>query len=442
VPEEALGDERLLEVYVIDVGQGDGILFHTPDDEWHLVDGGNAIGGQKLGKGAPNFIRWKFRKELGQDTVRLRSLVLTHPDSDHYGGLIDVLAGNFGHPDDKPPLKVEVEHFFHSGLAKYPGGTLGDAQPGEVAEFPRAERGIPRKGRFIAELLEGKTSFRSPKRPFAKEYGPLAKLVGKVPEKVSRVDSGWEFLPGYGEGENDVAIRVLGPVLEDFGGGQGLRVLGDTGETANGHSVVLRLDYDRARIMLTGDLNDRSQKLLLSYEAEEEFEVDVAKACHHGSEEVDLAFIKALRARSTVISSGDNEGFAHPRPIVMGASGRYGREAVDAQRKRETVMPPLVYSTELARSAKLAMARDVRVPGTDGAAARRTVGAADTEVLPDQRGAEFEPLEDNPLAIDLIYGLVNIRTDGKNILCATKEETGNDFDIKVFKAGVSPTGHA
>jgi beta-lactamase superfamily II metal-dependent hydrolase len=103
VPEEALGDERLLEIYVIDVGQGDGILFHTPDDEWHLVDGGNAVADQRLNKGAPNFIRWKFRKELGQNTVRLRSVVLTHPDSDHFGGLTDVLAGNFGHPDDDPP---------------------------------------------------------------------------------------------------------------------------------------------------------------------------------------------------------------------------------------------------------------------------------------------------------------------------------------------------
>jgi hypothetical protein len=442
VPEEALGDERLLEVYVIDVGQGDGILFHTPDDQWHLVDGGNAIGDQDLNKGAPNFIRWKFRKELEQDTVRLHSVVLTHPDFDHFGGLVDVLGGNFGHPGDDPPLKVEVEHFFHSGLAKYPGGRLGEDKTGEVAEFPRAERGIPRKGRFVVELLDGKTSFRNPKRPFADEYGSLAKLVGRVPKNVSRVDSSWEFLPGYGEGETDVAIRVLGPVLEDFGGGEGLRVLGSTGETANGHSVVLRLDYDRARILLTGDLNDRSQKLLLSYEAEEEFAVDVAKACHHGSEDVDLAFIKALRARSTVISSGDNEGFAHPRPIVMGAAGRYGREAVDAQKKRETVMPPLVYSTELARSPKLALARDVRVPETNGAAARRTVDAADTEVLPDVRGAKFERLEDNPLAIDLIYGLVNVRTDGKSILCATKEETGNAFDIKVFKAGMSPAGHA
>jgi glyoxylase-like metal-dependent hydrolase (beta-lactamase superfamily II) len=103
VPEGALSDERLLEIYVIDVGQGDGILVHTPDNEWHLVDGGNAIGDQTLTKGAPNFIRWKFRRELEEDTVRLRSVVLTHPDSDHFGGLTDVLAGNFGHPDDDPP---------------------------------------------------------------------------------------------------------------------------------------------------------------------------------------------------------------------------------------------------------------------------------------------------------------------------------------------------
>jgi hypothetical protein len=88
------------------------------------------------------------------------------------------------------------------------------------------------------------------------------------------------------------------------------------------------------------------------------------------------------------------------------------------------------------------MARDVRVPGGDSAAARRTVDAADTEVRSDDQDAGFEPLDDNPLAIDLIYGLVNIRTDVKSILCATKEKTGNDFDIKVFKAGMSPTGQA
>jgi beta-lactamase superfamily II metal-dependent hydrolase len=439
MPADALGDERLLEIYVIDVGQGDGILFHTPDDAWHLVDGGKRRKG-KNDKGAANFLRWKFHRDLGLDTVPLRSVILTHPDDDHFGGLIDVLAGSFGHPDDDP--EVTVEGFFHSGLAKYPGGKLGEDVAGEVGPFPRGDRGIPRKGRFITELLEGKTSFRSPKREFATEYGQLAKLVGKVPSNVNRVDSSWEFLHGYGEGENPVTIRILGPVLEDFGGGKGLRVLGKESITVNGHSVVLRLEYDRARVLLTGDLNEQSQKLLLSYEPEEDFAVDVAKACHHGSEDIDLAFLKALRARATVISSGDNEGFAHPRPMMMGAAGRYGREGVDATAKRETVVPPLIYSTELARSVKLEFARDVRVPADDGGAERRTVDAADTELVSDDDHTNARRLDVTPISPGTVYGLVNVRTDGKSILCATMREITNDFDIKVFKAGTSPSGES
>ncbi|HJU04180.1 MAG TPA: hypothetical protein VJ692_03440, partial [Nitrospiraceae bacterium] len=39
---EKLSDRGLLEIYVIDVGQGDGVLMRTPDDKWHLIDGGVA----------------------------------------------------------------------------------------------------------------------------------------------------------------------------------------------------------------------------------------------------------------------------------------------------------------------------------------------------------------------------------------------------------------
>ncbi|MDQ3935736.1 MAG: hypothetical protein M3340_14015 [Actinomycetota bacterium] len=437
VPSEALGDQRLLEIYIIDVGQGDGILVRTPDDAWHMIDGGTFNRKQDLKKGAPNFVRWKFREDLREDTVRLRNMVLTHPDTDHFGGLVDILSGKFGR--DQDDTKIEVENFFHNGLGKFPQKSVPKPVEGTVDEFPRGDRGIPRKGKFRTDLLDRKTSFKNPPTPFGAEFAELAKLVAKVPKNVHRVDSSWQFLHGYGEGENEVVMRVLGPVLERFGNQQGLRVLGSQGETVNGHSVVLRLDYGRARILLTGDLNDPSQKLLLSYEPEESFAVDVAKACHHGSEDVALAFVKAMRARSTVISSGDNEGFAHPRPVLMGASGRYGREGVDATKTREEVMPPLVYSTELARSVKLSQAREVRVPG-ESAEQPRAVQPADTEVLAREEKAEFKRLDRTPLSTDLIYGLVNVRTDGKNILCATLEEQGTDFDVKVFCADKSPSG--
>ena len=48
----------------------------------------------------------------------------------------------------------------------------------------------------------------------------------------------------------------------------------------------------------------------------------------------------------------------------------------------------------------------------------------------------FQPSARRPVSTNLVYGLVNIRTDGSNILCATLEEVGSAFDIKVFQAGV------
>ncbi len=54
----------LLEFYIIDVGQGDGVLCRTPDDNWHLIDAGVPNEKQMTRKGAANFLRWKFYNEL------------------------------------------------------------------------------------------------------------------------------------------------------------------------------------------------------------------------------------------------------------------------------------------------------------------------------------------------------------------------------------------
>jgi beta-lactamase superfamily II metal-dependent hydrolase len=436
VPASSLMDRSLLEIYVIDVGQGDGILMRTPDDKWHLIDAGVANEAQMLHKGAPNFIGWKFRRDLDVDKVPLENVIVSHPDFDHFGGVTDVLAGDFGRwSGEDGPLRVEVENLYHCGIGRFRDAPqVGATAKGEVPPFPRGEHGVRRRGTFVTELLDGKTSFANPPRPFGRAFGAFARQVASKPRRVRRLSSADRFLPGYEPGDGEVVIRVLGPVLENFGAGRsGLRVLGTESVTINGHSVVLRLDYRQARIILTGDLNDRSQRLLLSYQPEEAFAADVAKACHHGSEEVDLTFTKALQARATVISSGDNEDYSHPRPVVMGASARYGREARD---DKGDVMPPLVYSTELARSIRLAQADKLRVPG-DGSASE-TVEAETAEVKPEPKDAEFRSFEYTPVSTDLVYGLVNVRTDGRHILCATLEESGSDFDIKVFEAGVTP----
>jgi beta-lactamase superfamily II metal-dependent hydrolase len=419
---DAVTDESLLELYVIDVGQGDGVLVRTPEGKWHLIDAGVENVKQMTRKGAANFVRWKFLQDLREEMVRLETVVLSHPDADHYGGLLDLFSGRLPF---HAPFEVEVERFFHSGIPRFAAApAIGDDEPGTVAPFPH-DRGLDREGRFLSsELLDDAGSFAAPPRPLGRDYARLAGFLAQVPGTVGRLSARDGHLPGYAPGDGPVAIGVLGPVLEEFAPGRlGLRVLGSNAVTLNGHSVVLLLEYGQARILLTGDLNSPSQELLLSYRPGEDFAVDVAKACHHGSEDVHVDFLRAMQPRATVISSGDNEDYAHPRPALMGASARFGREA--RGRTRSEVLPPLVYSTELARAVKLDFTRSLR-PGL----------LDDAEIeLADARW-RFRRLKHTPVSSDLVYGLVNVRTDGEHVLCATREERAKDFDVKVFRAGI------
>jgi beta-lactamase superfamily II metal-dependent hydrolase len=428
VPTSALGDEGLLELYAIDVGQGDGILMRTPDDKWHLVDAGTTNERQMTKKGAANFVRWKFLEDLGTDRVQLEHVVVTHPDLDHFGGMINLLSGKLDRHD---PFPVEVAHFWHSGMGRFASGAaLGQHVAGQVAGIPDAAYAVPTSGDFITELLDGKASFAQPPRPFEKTYAPLARAVASVPKAVGRLSRKSGFLPGYDD-QQPVVIRVLGPVAEDvIGEGPGLRVLGSDSVTRNGHSVVLRVEYGSASFLLTGDLNAASQRLLLSYNPAASFAVDVAKGCHHGSDDVDLRFTYAVGARATVISSGDNEDYAHPRPLILGACGRYGRDAKTIHGEQ---IPPLVYSTELARSLDLSAAKAVRQKGTTVA-----IKVGDAEIQADAPNAKYRDLSNTPISTNLVYGLINVRTDGRRILCGYLKERGTDFDIQVFQAGIAP----
>ena len=207
-------------------------------------------------------------------------------------------------------------------------------------------------------MLDGKTHFCRPKRPFANDFAVLARLVGKLPRKVGSLAHTDRWLSGYAPAADAASIRVLCPVVEALaGGGKGLRSLGSESVTRNGHSAMLRVDYGQARLLLTSDLSTTSQRLLLACHGADEFNAGMARGCHHGSDDIDLPFVRAMAARATVISSGDNEDYAHPRPRIQGASARYGRESLAPDGE---LLPPLLYSTELARSVSLQFAAHAR----------------------------------------------------------------------------------
>lgn len=80
-PAGMLSNSGLLEVHFLDVGQGDAIFIESPTGVQVLVDGGpNAGVLAELGKKMSFFDR------------SIDLMIATHPDTDHVGGLTDVLV--------------------------------------------------------------------------------------------------------------------------------------------------------------------------------------------------------------------------------------------------------------------------------------------------------------------------------------------------------------
>ncbi len=82
---------QVLEVTVLDVGQGDSILVVSPDGQTMLVDGGGPLGfiqsdGFEIGEDVVSPYLWS------RGITRLDAVVLSHAHSDHMGGLRSVIA--------------------------------------------------------------------------------------------------------------------------------------------------------------------------------------------------------------------------------------------------------------------------------------------------------------------------------------------------------------
>lgn len=368
-----LQDNKILEAYFVDVAQGDGCLLITPDDKFHLIDAGE---GRNMGA----FLRWKFNFPRFNGIVTFENTIISHPDKDHYNGFNTIAKEE----------KVRFKNVYHNGLVEREGDDLLGTVDGDFCtDIVIDEAGLD----LIIDddaLVGGKL------------YPNLMRRLRAKSENIKMLCSEDEYLPGYDQ-DSDVKIRVLAPVPnQSDDGSRTLRwfgAKGKYGETKNGHSVVVKLEYGNVRILLGGDLNIPSENHILEHytginpetadeqqteeiieQAREIFEVDVAKACHHGSADFNNVFLQTLNPIATIISSGDEEPHAHPRPDAVGAFGKFGRGD-----------RPLIFSTELARSTKDLIIKANPTKKELG----RTVA---------------------------VYGMINVRTDGERVVIAQKLE--------------------
>jgi len=123
-----------LNVYYIDVGQGDATYMELPNGHNVLIDGGPS--------GEPVY---KFLKEKGVTTID--HVVLTHPHSDHYRGLKKVFAA------------FDVKNFYDSRAENVDAKgdnnlrELADAEPGCKTHYPEAGDNLNWDSRVTVKVL-------------------------------------------------------------------------------------------------------------------------------------------------------------------------------------------------------------------------------------------------------------------------------------------------
>ncbi len=254
-----------LRITVLDVGQGDATLVEFPSGKTLLVDGGpktlNYDAGEKI---VAPFLKRTLKK--------LNALVVTHPHSDHLGGVEAVLRA------------ISVGEVYDAGHK---------AESKLYQDFQRAitELGVP-----FYHLKAG-----------------------------DRIEI-----------DKDVRIFVLHPTM-DFVQRDSIHFVQDF----NNGSVVLRIQYGKTALLLTGDAEEPSELQIVQL-FDGFLKSSFVKVGHHGSITSSTPqFVEAMRPDHAAISVGANNKFGHPSMEVI---GRY--QSVGTEVRRTDLEGALIYESD------------------------------------------------------------------------------------------------
>lgn len=328
IKSDLLSEKRLLELYFIDVGQGDSILVQTPKDRRILIDGGRD-------NESHSFLQWKYNLAKKDNKIDFDALIMTHADEDHAKGLNFVL--------NDP--KITVKTVYHNGIPRFKGkdqlgkisGT-GDNRTLEAYDDVtkiKQEELSPDYKRLVNSILKAKKKYRRLK----------VKRLDQFSKKLSEFNA------------DKLTIKVLGPINRGTKKNPKLKAIGGKSVIINGNSVALMLEYGKCKILLCGDMNTPYEKEFLKIYSGSQLQAHVFKANHHGSQDFTEDFLNAVQPWATVISSGDEPDYGHPRAVLLGSLGRYAPSKI----KR-----PLTFSTEIVRTFKEIKAKQLKAMNAQG----------------------------------------------------------------------------
>ncbi|MED2972108.1 MULTISPECIES: ComEC/Rec2 family competence protein [unclassified Fictibacillus] len=129
-------------------------------------------------------------------------------------------------------------------------------------------------------------------------YHDLFKIINEKNIPVERAKAGTKFRFGF-----SVKVDMLAPGSAYY-------------KYINDYSAVLRITHGKNRFLLMADAGMESEKELLS--SKKDLKANVIKIGHHGANTgTTMAFLKAVHAKTAMISVGNNNPYHYPSKEVL-----------------------------------------------------------------------------------------------------------------------------
>ena len=243
-------------IIFLDIGQGDAVLIDTGDDLQILIDGGDGRDIlNKLGEHLPFYDR------------KIELVVMTHPDKDHLGGLVEVLK------------YYEVGQILETGIK---------CNKAICEEWDKLieEKNIPVKYAEFGQRI------RTENMELAVLY-PFENLEGKEIKN-----------------SNDASIVLRAVVENPF-------QIGENSSEGQNDNVNLEQEpwSKKADVLFTGDAGYPVEKELLGKNIN--VKARILKVSHHGSKHATSnTFLQAVNPEKAIISVGKNS-YGHPAEELL-----------------------------------------------------------------------------------------------------------------------------
>ena len=328
-------ESELMRIWVVYIGQGDGILIQLPRSHAYERDNGSEEDSMiefidiMIDGGDSRAPMGRFVERLypeARHTV-IEHAIITHHDQDHVYGLVGMLnAERFG-----------VEHIYHNGLASYRRG---------APRFTGGEPHLHNGNRAMARIVDGDVLLSEDLIDDLNDaIAKLGEYQGSRAVYRSLIDAliverqrgsllafdrafvGKGFIAkreaDRREELGEISIEILWPL-------ETLRVYGtDWAATINGNSLTFRLRYRDFDMLFTGDHNHYSQEAMIEFYRTHDpqlrvLDCDVFKVPHHGSGKAVEQFYRRdnqHRRPALSVASMGNRGFTndwrHPAETVI-----------------------------------------------------------------------------------------------------------------------------